>query len=108
MAATGIRAMLGPSLGPCADELAHVALPGSPSLQDELLAALGILASPGPFRGSNPVIAGAHPAFFRSPSLQEEILADMATQDTPWSSPGAPVGDEGLEAILEAPLSEED
>ena len=43
-----------------------------------------------------------------SPSLLEEILADMATQDTRWSSPGAPAGDEGLEAILEAPLSEED
>ncbi|KAM7231032.1 hypothetical protein CapIbe_018522 [Capra ibex] len=107
LAATGIRATPGPSLEASADERAHLTLPGSPSLQDELLAALGILASPGPFQGSNPVIAGAHPVFFRSPSLQEEILADMATQDMPWSSPGAPAGDEGLEAILEAPLSED-
>ncbi|KAM7227391.1 hypothetical protein CapIbe_021804 [Capra ibex] len=50
----------------------------------------------------------AHPAFPGSPSLLEEILAATATQDTPWSPPGAPVGDEGVEATLEAPLSEED
>ncbi|KAM7224886.1 hypothetical protein CapIbe_024024 [Capra ibex] len=81
---------------------------GSPSLQDALLAAPGIPGSPGPFPGSSPVVAGAHPAFPGSPSLLEEILAATATRDTPWSPPGAPAGDEGVEATLEAPLSEED
>ena len=100
--------MPGPSLGPCADERAHLALPGSPSLQNKLLAALEIQVKPGPFMGSSPLVAGAHPAFPGSPSLLEEILATMATRDMPWSSPGAPVDEEGFEAILEAPLSEED
>ncbi|XDB58285.1 hypothetical protein ABFV05_011904 [Capra hircus] len=108
LAATGIRATPGPSLGPCAGERARLALPGSPSLQDALLAAPGIPGSPGPFPGSSPVVAGAHPAFPGSPSLLEEILAATATRDTPWSPPGAPAGDEGVEATLEAPLSEED
>ena len=62
----------------------------------------------GHFLGSSPVVAGAHPAFPGSPSLLEEILAATATRDTPWSPPGAPAGDEGIEATLEAPLSEED
>ncbi|XP_017900882.1 PREDICTED: double homeobox protein 4C-like [Capra hircus] len=108
LAATGIRATPGPSLGPCAGERARLALPGSPSLQDALLAAPGIPGSPGPFPGSSPVVAGAHPAFPGSPSLLEEILAATATRDTPWSPAGAPAGDEGVEATLEAPLSEED
>lgn len=108
MAATGIRATPGPSLGPCAGERARLALPGSPGLQDALPAAPGIPGSPGPFPGSPPVVAGAHPAFPGSPSLLEEILAATATRDTPWSPPGAPAGDEGVEATLEAPLSEED
>ncbi|KAI4529759.1 hypothetical protein MG293_020437 [Ovis ammon polii] len=108
LAATGIHTMPGPSLGPCASEWAHLTLPGAPSLQDALQAAPGIPGSPGPFPGSSPVIAGAHPAFPESPSLLEEILAATATQDMPWSPPGAPVGDEGVEATLEAPLSEED
>ena len=108
LAATGIRATPGPSLGPCAGERARLALPGSPSLQDALLAAPGIPGSPGPFPGSSPVVAGAHPGFPGSPSLLEEILAATATRDTPWSPPGAPAGDEGVEATLEAPLSEED
>ena len=108
LAATGIHATPGPFLGPCADEQAHLALPGSPRLQDALLAAPGIPSSPGPFPGSSPVVTGAHPAFPGSPSLLEEILAAMATRDTPWYPLGAPVGDEGVEAILEAPLSQED
>ncbi|KAI4534002.1 hypothetical protein MG293_014862 [Ovis ammon polii] len=107
-AATGIHATPGPSLGPCAGERAHLALPGSPSVQDALLASLGIPGSPGPFPGSSPVVAGAHPAFPGSPSLIEEILAATATRDTPWSPPGPPAWDEGVEATLEAPLSEED
>ncbi|KAI4555656.1 hypothetical protein MJG53_019346 [Ovis ammon polii x Ovis aries] len=107
-AATGIHATPGPSLGPCAGERAHLALPGSPSVQVALLAAPGIPGSPGPFPGSSPVVAGAHPAFPGSPSLLEEILAATATRDTPWSPPGAPAWDEGVEATLEAPLSEED
>nr|XP_042085462.1 double homeobox protein 4C-like [Ovis aries] len=81
---------------------------GSPSVQVALLAAPGIPGSPGPFPGSSPVVAGAHPAFPGSPSLLEEILAATATRDTPWSPPGAPAWDEGVEATLEAPLSEED
>ncbi|KAM7224888.1 hypothetical protein CapIbe_024026 [Capra ibex] len=81
---------------------------GSPSLQDALLAAPGIPGSPGPFPGSSPVVAGAHPAFPGSPSLLEEILAATATRDTPWSPPGAPAGDEGVEATLEAPLTKGD
>ncbi|KAI4529040.1 hypothetical protein MG293_020901, partial [Ovis ammon polii] len=107
-AATGIHATPGPSLGPCAGERAHLALPGSPSVQVALLASLGIPGSPGPFPGSSPVVAGAHPAFPGSPSLIEEILAATATRDTPWSPPGPPAWDEGVEATLEAPLSEED
>ncbi|KAM7240223.1 hypothetical protein CapIbe_009718 [Capra ibex] len=51
---------------------------------------------------------GAHPAFPGSASFLEEILAATATWDKPWSPPGAPAGDEGLEAILEACLSHED
>nr|XP_042085464.1 double homeobox protein 4C-like [Ovis aries] len=81
---------------------------GSPSVQVALLAAPGIPGSPRPFPGSSPVVAGAHPAFPGSPSLLEEILAATATRDTPWSPPGAPAWDEGVEATLEAPLSEED
>ncbi|KAG5202069.1 hypothetical protein JEQ12_003459 [Ovis aries] len=107
-AATGIHATPGPSLGPCAGERAHLALPGSPSVQDALLASLGIPGSPGPFPGYSPVVAGANPAFPGSPSFPEEILAATATQDKPWSPPGAPAGDEGVEATLEAPLREED
>ena len=34
LAATSIHATLGPSLRPCADERAHLTLPGSPRLQD--------------------------------------------------------------------------
>ena len=101
-AATGIRATPGPSLGPSADERAHLALPG------ELLAAPGLPGSPGPFPGSSPAIAGAHPALPGSPSLLEEILAATAIQDTPWSSPGAPAGEEGVEATLATPLSEDE
>ena len=108
MATTGIRATPGSSLGPYADEWAHLALPGSPRLQDERLAAPGIPGSLGTFPGSSPVITGAQPAFPGSPSLLEEILAATATWDTPWSPLGAPAGEEGVEAILEAPLSEED
>ena len=105
LTATGIRATPGPSLGPYADEQAHLALPGSLRLQDELLAAPGIPGSLGPFPGSSPIVAGAVPG---SPSFLEESLAATATRDTPWSSPGAPAGDEGVEAILEACLSQED
>ncbi|XDC61500.1 hypothetical protein R6Z07M_012684 [Ovis aries] len=81
---------------------------GSPSVQVALLAAPGIPGSPGPFPGSSPVVAGAHPAFPGSPSLLEEILAATATRDTPWSPPGAPAWDEGVEATLEAPLTKGD
>nr|XP_042085466.1 double homeobox protein 4C-like [Ovis aries] len=77
--------------------------PSSPSVQVALLASLGIPGSPGPFPGSSPVVAGAHPAFPGSPSLLEEILAATATRDTPWSPPGPPAWDEGVEATLEAP-----
>ncbi|KAM7224895.1 hypothetical protein CapIbe_024033 [Capra ibex] len=108
LAATSIQAAPGPSLGPCADERAHLALPGSPRLQDEFLASPGIPGSLGAFLGSFSVIAGAHPGFPGSPSFLEESLAATATRDTPWSSPGAPAGDEGVEAILEACLSQED
>ncbi|XP_068847585.1 liprin-alpha-1-like [Capricornis sumatraensis] len=51
---------------------------------------------------------GAHPAFHRSPGLLEEIFAATATWETPQFSQSDSVGDEGVEAILEAPLSEED
>ena len=108
LSATGIHATPGPFLGPCADEQAHLTLPGSPRLQDALLAAPGIPGSLGTFPGSSPVITGAQPAFPGSPSLLEEILAATATWDTPWSPLGAPAGEEGVEAILEAPLSQED
>ncbi|XDA81363.1 hypothetical protein R6Z07_011475 [Ovis aries] len=81
---------------------------GSPSVQDALLASPGIPGSPGPFPGSSPVVAGAHPAFPGSPSLLEEILAATATRDTPWSPPGPPAWDEGVEATLEAPLTKGD
>ncbi|XP_068842466.1 double homeobox protein 4C-like [Capricornis sumatraensis] len=108
LAATRIRATPGPSLGPCADKWAHLALQGSPRLQDEFLASLGIPGSLGAVLGSSSVIAGAQPAFPGSPSFLEEILAATATWDTPWSPPGAPAGDEGVEAILEACLSHED
>ena len=92
----------GPSLGPSADERAHLALPG------ELLAAAGLPGSPGPSPGSSPVVAGPHPALPGPPSLLEEILAATAIQDTPWSSPGSPAGEEGVEATLETPLSEDE
>ncbi|XP_017909269.1 PREDICTED: double homeobox protein 4-like protein 4 [Capra hircus] len=108
LAATSIRATPGPSLGPCADKRAHLALPGSPRLQEEFLASPGIPGSLGAFLGSSSVITGAHPAFPGSASFLEEILAATATWDKPWSPPGAPAGDEGLEAILEACLSHED
>nr|XP_014338334.1 PREDICTED: visual system homeobox 1 [Bos mutus] len=39
---------------------------------------------------------------------QPEILAATAIQDTPWSSPGSPAGEEGVEATLETPLSEDE
>ncbi|XDA87435.1 hypothetical protein R6Z07F_017118 [Ovis aries] len=81
---------------------------GSPSVQDALLASLGIPGSPGPFPGSSPVVAGAHPPFPGSPSLLEEILAATATRDTPWSPPGPLAWDEGVEATLEAPLTKGD
>ncbi|XDA85075.1 hypothetical protein R6Z07_015114 [Ovis aries] len=69
---------------------------GSPSVQVALLAAPGIPGSPGPFPGSSPVVAGAHPAFPGSPSLLEEILAATATRDTPWSPRGPLRGTRGL------------
>ncbi|CAM9829768.1 unnamed protein product [Rangifer tarandus platyrhynchus] len=81
---------------------------GSPSLQDELLAVTCIPGSPGPSLGSSPVIPGYHPALPGSPSLLEEIMAASSIQDTPWSSPRAAADEEGVEAILEAPLREED
>ena len=34
--------------------------------------------------------------------------AATAIQDTPWSSPGSPAGEEGVEATLETPLSEDE
>nr|XP_042085467.1 double homeobox protein 4C-like [Ovis aries] len=84
-------------------------LPSPTSLLDALLAAagahpasktrswppLGIPGSPGPFPGSSPVVAGAHPAFPGSPSLLEEILAATATRDTPWSPRGPLRGTRG-------------
>ncbi|CAM9829982.1 unnamed protein product [Rangifer tarandus platyrhynchus] len=106
--ATDIAASQAPSLGPYADAGAHLALPGSPSLQDELLAVTCIPGSPGPSLGSSPVIPGYHPALPGSPSLLEEIMAASSIQDTPWSSPRAAADEEGVEAILEAPLREED
>ncbi|XP_055269275.1 double homeobox protein 4-like protein 4 [Moschus berezovskii] len=108
MAASGIPDTMGPSLGPSADARAHVRLPGSPSLQDELLAATCIPGSPSPSPGSSPVTAGDHPALPVSPSLLEEIMAATAIQDTPWVSQGSAAEEEGVEAILEAPLSEDD
>nr|CAI9699636.1 unnamed protein product [Rangifer tarandus platyrhynchus] len=106
--ATDIAASQAPSLGPYADAGAHLALPGSPSLQDELLAVTCIPGLPGPSLGSSPVIPGYHPALPGSPSLLEEIMAASSIQDTPWSSPRAAADEEGVEAILEAPLREED
>lgn len=108
LAATGILEMQAPSAGATADAGAHPALPGAPSLQDELLAVTCIPGSLGPSLGSSPVIPVYHPALPESPSLLEEIMAATFIQDTPWSSPGAAAGEEGVEAILEAPLSEED
>ncbi|XP_061266655.1 double homeobox protein 4-like protein 2 [Bos javanicus] len=102
LAATGTPDTPGPSLGPSADERAHLALPG------ELPAAAGLPGSPGPSPGSSPVVAGPHPALPGPPSLLEEILAATAIQDTPWSSPGSPAGEEGVEATLETPLSEDE
>ncbi|CAM9828712.1 unnamed protein product [Rangifer tarandus platyrhynchus] len=60
-------------------------LPRSTSLLDELLAATGILETQAPSAGD---------------------AADA--RDTPWSSPRAAADEEGVEAILEAPLREED
>lgn len=99
---------MGPSLGPSADAQAHPALFDSPSLQDEIPAATCILGSLGPSLGSSTVIAGDHPALPRSPSILEEIMAAKAIKDIPWSYPGTAVEEEGVEAFLEAPLSEND
>ena len=107
LAATGVLDTMELSLGPSAHAGAHLALPGSPSLQDVHLAISCIPGSPGPSLGSSPVIPGYHPALPGSPSLLEEIMAATSIQDTPWSSPGA-AAEEGVEAYLEAPLSEED
>nr|XP_042085465.1 nascent polypeptide-associated complex subunit alpha, muscle-specific form-like [Ovis aries] len=79
---------------------AGAALAGTPSLVEQISAATGIHATPGPSLGP---CAGAHPAFPGSPSLLEEILAATATRDTPWSPPGPPAWDEGVEATLEHP-----
>ncbi|XP_017900825.1 PREDICTED: double homeobox protein 4C-like, partial [Capra hircus] len=107
LAATGIRATPGPSLGPCAGERARLALPGSPSLQDALLAAPGIPGSPGPFPGSSPVVAGP-----TQPSrVTQPPRGNPGCHGHPGHalvSCGGPWGDEGVEATLEAPLSEED
>nr|CAI9699642.1 unnamed protein product [Rangifer tarandus platyrhynchus] len=112
LAATGILETQAPSAGDAADARVHPALPGEPSiledLQDELLAVTCIPGSPGPSLGSSPVIPGYHPALPGSPSLLEEIMAASSIQDTPWSSPRAAADEEGVEAILEAPLREED
>ncbi|XP_043742809.1 proline-rich protein 36-like [Cervus elaphus] len=96
--ATGVLDTMGPSLGPSADAGAHLALPGSPSLQDELLAVTCIPGSLGPSLGSSPVIPVYHPALPESPSILDEIMAATFIQDTPWSSPGAAAGEEGVEA----------
>ena len=108
LAAKGISDMPGPSLGPSANERAPLALPGSPSLQDVLLASMCIPGSPGPSPGSSTAIAGEHQALPGSPNLLEEILAATAIQDIPWASPGATVEEEGVDAILETPLSEDE
>ena len=78
MADTGIHNRTGPSLGSCVNEGAHLALPGSPSLQDELLVATGILDTQAPSVESSTVITGDHPALPGTLSLLEEILAVMA------------------------------
>ncbi|MXQ98190.1 hypothetical protein E5288_WYG021984 [Bos mutus] len=108
LAAKGISDMHGRSLGLSANKRAPLALPGSPSLQDVLLASTCIPGSPGPSPGSSTAIAGEHQALPGSPNLLEEILAATAIQDMPWASPGAAVEKEGVEAILETPLSEDD
>nr|XP_042098560.1 double homeobox protein 4C-like [Ovis aries] len=92
-AATGIHATPGPSWGPVPVN-GHTS-PSQAQLQVASLASLGIPGSPGPFPGSSPVVAGAHPAFPGSPSLLEEILAATATRDTPWSPRGPLRGTRG-------------
>ena len=108
LADTGIRDMTGPSLVSCANEGAYLTLPDSSSLQDELLAATVIPDTQAPSPGSSTVIVGDHPALPWTPSLLEEILAARAIQDTPSSSLEAAAEEEGVEEILEAPLSEDD
>lgn len=107
MGATGVLDMTGPSLRASADARAHLGLPGSPSLQEELLAATCIPGPPGPSPGSSTVVAGDHPALPGPHSLLEEGLAARAIRDAPRSSPRAAAEEGGVEAILEAPLSED-
>ncbi|KAI4535629.1 hypothetical protein MG293_014855 [Ovis ammon polii] len=83
-------------------------IPQESSLYPSLIDLDTEISPPPPINAPTLASAGAHPAFPGSPSLLEEILATMATRDMPWSSPGAPVDEEGFEAILEVPLSEED
>ena len=60
-----------------------------------------------PFLGSFTVLTGGHPALPGSPSLLEEIVAAKSIKDIPRSYPGAAV-EEGVEAFLEVPLSEDE
>nr|XP_005902801.1 PREDICTED: double homeobox protein 4 [Bos mutus] len=108
LAAKGISDMPGPSMGPSANKCAPLAIPVSPSLQDMLLASTCILGSRGPSPRSCTAVSGEHQALPRSPSLLEEILAETGIQDMPWASLRATVEEEGVEAILETPLSEDD
>ncbi|KAJ1066587.1 hypothetical protein K5549_019720, partial [Capra hircus] len=97
-----------PRGGPCPARRTQPPRRGRPRLAGAFPGALCRRSATGSSRWHTQPLRGAHPAFPGSPSLLEEILAATATRDTPWSPPGAPAGDEGVEATLEAPLSEED
>ncbi|KAM7240222.1 hypothetical protein CapIbe_009717 [Capra ibex] len=57
--------------------------------------------------GSSSTSSGGHPALPGSPSLLEEIVAAKSIKDIPLSYLGAAV-EEGVEAFLEVPLSEDE
>ena len=73
-------------------------LPSSTSLLDELLAAAGVPALPGPSPGAS-AVAAEQPALAGTPSLLEEILAATGIRASPGPSPG-PCADERAHLAL--------
>ena len=76
----GVPALPGPSPGADAVQGVDPALPGTPSLLDELLAASGIPDTkvPSPGAAAN---QGVDPTFPSTPSLPEELLAATGVPD---------------------------